>query len=104
MGRNVSPRPNVDDRNRTHVPGDTGVEPREITKGGDDLVTVSVAVVVGTALIVGAGLGILVALIYEIFDPLDVDTGTMILCGAIAGAVAGAMVAARQIVGRFDQK
>lgn len=86
------------------IPGDNRIEPREVTKGGDDLLTTSVTVVVATALIVGAGLGILAALIYEIFDPFGVDTGTMIIGGAITGAVAGGMVAARQIVGRFDQK
>jgi hypothetical protein len=106
MAQNVSPPhvPHIDDRNHTRVPGDSRIEPREVTKGGDDLLATSVTVIVATALFVGAGLGMLAALIYEIFDPLDVDTTTMVISGAIAGAVLGGMVAARQIVGRFDQK
>jgi hypothetical protein len=106
MPQNASPPrvPHVDDQNHTRVPGDGRIEPREITKGGDDFLATSVTVVVATALFVGAGLGMLAALIYEIFDPFDVDTPTMVISGAIAGAVLGGMVAARQIVGRFDQK
>jgi hypothetical protein len=86
------------------IPGDTRIEPREENAPADEFLAGVVLVIAAAGATVGAFVGALVALVYESFDPVGVGVLYMVLSGAIVGSVAGGLVAARQIVGRFDQK